>query len=647
MQEMTRLFLREAKAIATLDHPHILPLYDYGDTTINGDTLAYLIMPYRAEGSLVLWLRQRSEQRPGVPLSTQDVVHLVSQAAVALQHAHDHQIIHQDVKPANFLIRANPENPDRPDLLLADFGIARFTTATSTASRSVRGTPTYMAPEQMEGLAVPASDQYALAIMAYELLVGHPPFQGGLGQVMYQHFNTQPVPPSKLNPHLPPDIDTVMLRTLAKKPEERFHSISAFARAFQEAMQSTDAPTIAADRAEPTPDLRATLAISDVEALRGTRRMLTLPDGRRVSIDIPAGAYSGQIIRLDGQSISSNSGRGRALLITLVITPSASELAAQVGTEVPTIRSATERPGEIMSEAPGSLPPSMQRKPAEAASYASSPSLPGAYQRGLSNGVIILLIVLVLVIVGGSFGFVFLYISANKQATITSTTTTAPVTANATATTGAQPATSAATSTVPTPSTQSDPYTHTGMLALDDPLQANGSNTDWMTGTNSNNATCAFTGGAYQSSQPVDGDFHACFALATDYSNFVYEVQMTIVSGSAGGIIFRASQTNSTFYYFRVGQDGSYDLHYYVDPIISDSHQLISGTSSAIHTGINQPNTIAVVANGSSFTFYVNQQQIASANDNTYSYGQIGVVAYNQGGTATVVYSNARVWTLP
>jgi hypothetical protein len=502
-----------------------------------------------------------------------------------------------------------------------------------------------MAPEQMEGLAVPASDQYALAIMVYELLVGHPPFQGGLGQVMYQHFNTQPVPPCKLNPHLPSDIDTVMLRALAKKPEERFHSISAFARAFQEAMQSTDAPTIAAERSGSTPDLRATLAISDVEALHGTQRTLTLPDGRRVSVAVPAGAYNGQIIRVDGQSISSNSGKGRALLITLAITSSATEPSVRVDTEMPTIRSSTERSGEV--GVPSSSPTPIKSKPTEAASYSSRSGLSGTHQGGLSRGVVILLVLLVLVIIGGSIGFVSLYISASKQTTITSTNATSLVTANVTATTGAQPATDAATSTVPTPSTQSDPYTHTGTLALNDPLQANGANTDWMTGTNSNNATCTFTGGAYQSSQPVDGDFHACFALATDYSNFVYEAQMTIVSGSAGGIVFRASQTNSTFYYFRVGQDGSYDLHYYVDPMISDSHQLTSGNSPAIHTGINQPNIIAVVANGSSFTFYVNQQQIASANDNTFSHGQIGIVAYNQGGTATVVYSNARVWTLP
>lgn len=205
------------------------------------------------------------------------------------------------------------------------------------------------------------------------------------------------------------------------------------------------------------------------------------------------------------------------------------------------------------------------------------------------------------------------------------------------------PSTSTPTST---PSTSLDPYTGRGTLVLNDPLQDNSQNVDWMTGPNSNNASCAFVDGAYQTSQPVDGDFHACFALNSDYSNFVFEVQMTIISGYGGGVIFRGSQANSTFYYFRVSPDGSYDLRVYVDPSINDSSLLTSGNSSAIQTGYNQPNIIAVVANNSTLTLYVNHQQITSVINSTFSHGQIGVVAFNMGGQATVVYNNAKVWAL-
>src|SRR6266567_8073193 len=234
-KEASLLFEREAIAVAKLDHPHILPLFDYGEAIINKTTLTYLVMPFRQEGSLVDWLRRRSTF--GL-LSPQDVAYIVDQTANALQHAHDHQIIHQDVKPSNLLIRERKEAPNRPDVLLADFGIAKSTTATASTSQVIRGTPTYMAPEQWEAHPVTATDQYALAIMAYELLTGRPPFQGGSVQMMYQHFNVQPQPPSTFNARLSTDVDTVLLKAMAKKPTDRFASISAFANALQQAAQS-------------------------------------------------------------------------------------------------------------------------------------------------------------------------------------------------------------------------------------------------------------------------------------------------------------------------------------------------------------------------------------------------------------------------
>ncbi|HYT37284.1 MAG TPA: serine/threonine-protein kinase, partial [Ktedonobacteraceae bacterium] len=161
LQDAARLFQREAKAIAMLDHPGILPLYDYGEQNVNGAMLTYLVMPYREEGSLANWL-----QKGGFKLLTVQIVEqMLQQAAAALQYAHDHQVVHQDVKPSNFLIRTSREHPKRPDLLLTDFGIAKLSMLTSRASQSIRGTPTYMAPEQWEGRPVPATDQYALAVM--------------------------------------------------------------------------------------------------------------------------------------------------------------------------------------------------------------------------------------------------------------------------------------------------------------------------------------------------------------------------------------------------------------------------------------------------------------------------------------------------
>jgi serine/threonine protein kinase len=236
LHEEERLFRREAKAIAKLDHPRILSIYDYGEERLNNLTLFYLVMPYRPEGSFADWLRRRGGI---VQLTPRDITQVVQQAADALQHAHAHQVIHQDIKPSNFLVQACGEDSTCPDLILSDFGIARLSTATSNASQSIRGTPTYMAPEQWEGNPVYATDQYGLAIMAYELLTGRPPFQGNAARMMYQHLNTPSLPASSLNPALSSQVDLVLLHALEKQPERRFSSISEFSEAFSQAVEGT------------------------------------------------------------------------------------------------------------------------------------------------------------------------------------------------------------------------------------------------------------------------------------------------------------------------------------------------------------------------------------------------------------------------
>jgi eukaryotic-like serine/threonine-protein kinase len=233
-QDAARLFQREMKAIAALDHPNILPLIDFGEQSINRGMFTYLVMPYRPEGSLVDWLHTRG----GILLPSEEVVSLVLQAAEALQHAHDRQIVHLDVKASNFLVRTREGR--EPDLLLTDFGIARFSTATSTASQSIRGTPSAMAPEQWAGQPVAASDQYALAVMTYQLLTGTVPFQGNMQQMMYKHIHEPPQRPGAYNTRISPAMDASLLRALAKRPEERFPSVRAFGEALR---QGNNLPT--------------------------------------------------------------------------------------------------------------------------------------------------------------------------------------------------------------------------------------------------------------------------------------------------------------------------------------------------------------------------------------------------------------------
>ena len=310
-----RLFQREAKAIAALEHPNILPLYDFGEEISEGTTLSYMVMPFCADGSLATWLRQRIEN----PLSPQDIAYVIEQAAEGLQYAHDHDVIHLDVKPSNFLLRGNKKNPNHPTLLLADFGIARSSTTVSNTSRTIRGTPTAMAPEQWTSNPVPATDQYALAVMTYEMLTGRPPFVGSMEQLMYQHFSAAPPAPTTFNPRLPAAINPVLVRALAKKPEDRFPSIAAFASALQDAVHGVSVETNNEPQA-PGIETYATVAISKEEADTGISRMITLPGGAKVSVPIPAGTQNGQVIRVPSSDDSSS--QSNALVLSIAVKPS-------------------------------------------------------------------------------------------------------------------------------------------------------------------------------------------------------------------------------------------------------------------------------------------------------------------------------------
>lgn len=226
-----RLFHRELRIVASFNHACIVPLYDFGEQ----DEYLFLVMPLFA-GSLATW-RQQQQKR----LTPKEVAALVKQAAQALHYAHDQGVLHLDVKPANFLLRPTTGTAV-PDLLLTDFGIAKLTAAASM-SVTVRGTPTYMAPEQWKGHPCCATDQYALAVMAYDLLTGRPPFQGSMEQLLYQHTEVAPPRPSGNDPQRARCFE-VILRGLAKQPTYRYASIDLFAHALEKAAQASGASRV-------------------------------------------------------------------------------------------------------------------------------------------------------------------------------------------------------------------------------------------------------------------------------------------------------------------------------------------------------------------------------------------------------------------
>ncbi|HVB21775.1 MAG TPA: protein kinase [Ktedonobacteraceae bacterium] len=630
VKEAARLFQREAKAIAAMDHPNILPLYDFGEQITGGTPTTYMVMPLRQDGSLASWLQQRGTSNL---LSFEEVGYFVRQAAGALQYAHDHQITHQDVKPSNFLIRQYNQDQRLPDLQLADFGIAKFSTGTASASHTIRGTPAYMAPEQWSGTPVQASDQYALAVMAYELLTGRVPFQGTLQSLMYQHLQEQPKPPSGLNPHLPPEVDAVFQIALAKQPEARFARISAFAEALRQALRlpatgtvttSTDPTLIGISPASISNDVHTSLTLSMEEARKGTQRVLTLPNGRHISVAVPPDAYDGQVLRLDGLGQPSSSGGPvGALLLKIAIT------------QVETIPVITTREETAPTLAMVSPPPPATY---EAASV-------GRQRQGIPVSVAILLLVLVLVLAGG--GFLYFTKAPSSQGNQPGTSTTGNTrnlsstpqhTGTIAATPTNQPTATATKSTGGVP----NPYTQSGSLVLSDPLTSN--NLGWDTGINNHNASCEFTSQGLQVIQPAQGFFHGCIAKNTDFTNFVYEVQMNMISGDYGGILFCANKTQGTYYYFYIKPGGNYLLQAFSGD--SPVRALISGSSSAITTGLPSTNVLAVVVQNGNITLFVNQTRIISMSDATYTHGQIGVFTGNDTNSAETIFSNVKVWQL-
>jgi serine/threonine protein kinase len=219
-------FLIEAQRLVDVSHPSIIQVFDFA---IEGD-LPYLVMEYAPNGTL------RTRHPAGSCLSLETVVSYVKCVATSLQYLHDRKLVHRDVKPENLLIGKNQE------ILLGDFGIVAIAHKTNSLNmQGQAGTPPYMAPEQSQGLARAASDQYALGIVAYEWLCGSRPFQGPTVALAMQHRSTPPPSLCQRNPTLPPAVERVILKALAKKPQERFRTIIEFAEALEQASQPTQA----------------------------------------------------------------------------------------------------------------------------------------------------------------------------------------------------------------------------------------------------------------------------------------------------------------------------------------------------------------------------------------------------------------------
>jgi len=235
--EFTQRFQQEARIIAKLEHPHILPVFDFGES----DGITYFAMRYLDAGTLSDKLKSEG------PLSIRDIDRLFTQLAEALSYAHSFGIVHRDLKPSNALIDS------QGNLFLTDFGIAKLLESASprlTQTDAIMGTPAYISPEQAQATPVDQrSDIYSLGIILYEMVTGRVPYVAETPlAVILKHVSDPLPPPSSLKPDVSEAVENVVLKALAKNPNDRYPSVADFLNAWKKALDNPkSAPRRAAE----------------------------------------------------------------------------------------------------------------------------------------------------------------------------------------------------------------------------------------------------------------------------------------------------------------------------------------------------------------------------------------------------------------
>lgn len=251
--EFVLRFEREARAAAALNHPHILPIHDFGKQLLSdGRAIAYIVMPYITGGTLADRIATNNTRQILMP--QHEAITYLTQAAQAIDYAHRRGIIHRDIKPGNMLLRNDNW------LLLGDFGIARILSSTENLTQTGvagTGTPEFMAPEQAQGKAEASSDIYSLAVLAYYLFTGQLPFTAETAfATSILHMTSSPPSPRKINPAISLSQEIALLHGLAKKPGERPASASALIAELQQEMSAVPHNTTGHSRFnQPAPDL--------------------------------------------------------------------------------------------------------------------------------------------------------------------------------------------------------------------------------------------------------------------------------------------------------------------------------------------------------------------------------------------------------
>lgn len=624
-EEMLQRFIREARLMSSLHNPHLVPVIDSGAGQVDGMTQYYIVMPFLPGGTL----RSRIRRRGGLPL--EEVCRDLRDIAAALDYIHSLDIIHRDIKASNVLIGADGR------CYLSDFGIARRNADATqlTSTGNILGTVDYVAPELFETnrKADALSDLYSLGVLLYEMVTGQLPFTAeNQIALVTMHMNKRPPAPRSIAPHVPAQVERVMLKALEKKPEQRYGSATELANAFCRAVANNkNGAKSAAGDALVLPPLESLQAAS-------ARGQQEAPDARAASsYNYPTVAGTEQF----------PVGAGGAA-------PATPEPVAGG----PGFRSTSAAPA---------------RRPAVRKTRRSRSRRNNRWMIGIIMGIVFLVVVVSLASLALHFSpspspSVIATQTASSSSTGTASAITPTPTPNLTATAQAQAAMTAtaqaqATQTAiarATATAQAQASATAGVIQtatagtpdyrdpLNDANNQDTQNAGWS-GLNGNDNHCQFQSDGYHVTESVS--VHGC-GEQTSYGNATITVNMNILSGDSGGLFFRTNP-GPVFgayagYLFQVNSQGQYKIWRSSNFNLGNDAQVFQDwtTSSALKTGYNVKNTIEVIMKGGTMSFYANGVYLTQVQDSTYTSGIVALGAFSSGNSTEVVYSNIKIYPI-
>ncbi len=574
-EPFVRRFEREALAVGALSHNHILPLYDFGEQS----PWYYLVMPY-VDGCTLRDYLFRHKQ-----LQLEEAASFLSQIASALQYAHDHGVVHRDVKPSNILLRQDGY------AYLVDFGLAKAMQGAEalTSAGAMVGTPEYMAPEQSNGLSDYRSDIYSLGIILYQMLTGHLPFLAESPvAVSLKHIQSIPPRPRSLNSSIPQNIEDVILKAMAKDPVERYQSAREFSAAYWKALQQ--------------------------EIFKEHASRIHTEAGGDEPRSIASMPVENEEIHASGSTTTQIADECTADLIQVELRPPIMPLRFPL----------TDKPGSLSH-----MPDTTSLPPTGPLVY----RLRHLKKRSMAALVCLLILVLALPLGLLTWQAQHGHLSDLSPSQQVAATATALSQAQAEATLAAQArvqATAGIASSI-----------GAGKILYQNALTTRGGG--WI----DDGSQCFFTSQGYHVRTTHAHEFAWCYTGQQSFSNTVISAQARLLQGEVYGLVFRLSPITQQFYTLEINNQGAYRFVLATGNNPDTWITLIDWThSNAILTGPQQYNTFLVLASGPNFRFYVNKRLIMTSYSNTaYTTGMVGFMV---GGDTTqgteAMFSNLFVF---